>query len=122
MYFSSFDTTTSSNWGKSKGNKDMDSGAFQLEQYNWLKRLEQEPIYETKYLSINSQQSSNVSNKGGITFNRNQPDITYSGQEDNQNNINQKSIDNFSFGIGDKITQETLGSLKDLIDEIQNDN
>ena len=85
----------------------MDSGGFQLEQYNWLKRLEQEPIYESKFLPINSQQSSNVSNKGGITFNRNQPDITYSGQEDNQNNINQKSIDNFSFGSGDKITQET---------------
>ncbi len=120
--FCLFDSTTSSKLKNSKGNKDMDSGAFPLEQYNELKKLEQEPIYESKFLPINSQQSSNVSNKGGITFNGNQIDISYSGQEDNQNKINQKSIDNFSFGGGDKITEQTLGVLKDLIDEIQNDN
>ena len=107
MNFNIIDSTTTSNSKKLKGNKGMDSGSFPVEQYSELKKLEEQPIYETKYLSINSQQSSNVSNKGGITFNRNQPDITYSGQEDNQNNINQKSIDNFSFGSGDKITQET---------------
>ena len=78
--------------------------------------MEQEPIYETKFLPINSQQSSNVSKKGGITFNGNQPGITNSGQEDNQNNINQNSS-------GKEINPQTkmvLGDLKELIDEIQN--
>ena len=125
MNFNLIDSTTSANLKKSKGNKDMDSGSFPVEQYSELKKLEQEPIYETKFLPINSQKSTNVYNKGGITFNRNQPDITYIGQEDNQKNINKKSIDNYSFGNSSKFNQETgkvLGDLKDLINEIQNDN
>jgi hypothetical protein len=104
------------NLKNSNGNKDKDSGAFPIEQYSELKKLEQEPIYETKFLPINSQQSSNVSKKGGITFNGNQPGITNSGQEDNQNNINQNSS-------GKEINPQTkmvLGDLKELIDEIQN--
>ena len=124
MNFNIIDSTTTSNSKKLKGNKGMDSGSFPVEQYSELKKLEEEPIYETKFLPI-PQKSLKDYNKGGIIFEGNQSHITYSGQEDNQNNINKKSIDNYSFGNSSKINQETgkvLGDLKDLINEIQNDN